>query len=63
MGYLKQMSETEYRNSTVEYPTVVYVGQVPNGFIRFTAPTGYEILDTSTECLLCADGDFLVKSE
>lgn len=63
MGYLKQMTETEYRNSTVSYPTIVYVGAAPTGFVRFTAPEGYQILDASTECLRCSDGDFLVRNE
>lgn len=59
MGYLIEMTEQEYLSSVIEYPTIVYMEA--NDLVRWTAPSGYNILDSQDSIFLCSDGDFLVK--
>jgi hypothetical protein len=58
MGYLRNITEEDYGSSTIEYPTICYIGE--DNIVRWTPPIGYQILDASEEMFRCSDGDFLV---
>jgi hypothetical protein len=61
MGYLNIIDEQEYLTSDYDWPTIHWIGSEESGFIRYSAPYGYKVLNNKDSILETIDGAFYIK--
>lgn len=61
MNELRIVSEYEYEDLEHTYPTIFWIGDKNNGFIRYSPPVSYTFLGANDGIFRCEDGDFLLK--